>query len=466
MGSEADLDADIKALSILSEHPELYEDFAKLGCVASLVSLLSHDNTDIAIDAIEIINELSDEDVDAEPDQWDALIDAMLEGDLLTLLYDNIARMDEDLESDRAGVYHILGVMENLSSRSSIVLEIGLHTKFIPWLTSRIQKKEATVSQNKQYSAEILAILLQSSSENRASFVSQNGVDICLQLLSPYRKRDPAKGTEEEEYVENIFDCITCCVDDIGGKEKFVEAEGIELCLIMLREGKMSKPRALRLLDHSLGGPLGTICCERLVEAAGLKATFGLYMKRQASESTEHLLGILASLLRSLPAETPQRVRLLSKFEENNWRIIDNLVTTRREAASGVAMVDKDIREEKAKLAAEEHGDKADEWLSRRLDAGLYTLQTADTILAWLVAEDDRAKHMVLETLADRGEGLEVIRKTLQGETCSLPRFDALLRRPIRATRHHEHEPRRARSDVEGYDWHIDRISLMIQHTT
>ena len=466
MGSEADLDADIKALSILSEHPELYEDFAKLGCVASLVSLLSHDNTDIAIDAIEIINELSDEDVDAEPDQWDALIDAMLEADLLTLLYDNVARMDEDLESDRAGVYHILGVMENLSSRSSVVLEIGLHTKFVPWLTSRIQKKEATVSQNKQYSAEILAILLQSSSENRASFVSQNGVDICLQLLSPYRKRDPAKGTEEEEYVENIFDCITCCVDDIGGKEKFIEAEGIELCLIMLREGKMSKPRALRLLDHSLGGPSGTICCERLVEAAGLKATFGLYMKRQASESTEHLLGIFASLLRSLPAETSQRVRLLSKFEEKNWRIIDNLVTTRREAASGVAVVDKDIREEIAKLAAEEQGDRADEWLSRRLDAGLYTLQTADTILAWLVAEDDRAKHMVLETLADRGEGLEVIRKTLQGETYSLAGFEALLTRPIRATRHNEHEPGRARSNAEGYDWHIDRIPVMIQHTT
>ena len=52
MGSEADLDADIKALSILAEHPELYGEFAKLGCVASLVSLLAHENTDIAIDAV------------------------------------------------------------------------------------------------------------------------------------------------------------------------------------------------------------------------------------------------------------------------------------------------------------------------------------------------------------------------------------------------------------------------------
>ena len=78
MASEADLDADVKALSILSEHAELYEEFAKLGCVASLISLLSHENTDIAIDAIEATGELIDEDVEAEQEQWDAVVDAMV----------------------------------------------------------------------------------------------------------------------------------------------------------------------------------------------------------------------------------------------------------------------------------------------------------------------------------------------------------------------------------------------------
>lgn len=78
MASEADLDVDIKALSVLSEHPNLYKEFAELGCVGSLVSLLSHENTDIAIDAIEIIGELTDEDVEAEQDQWDALVNAMV----------------------------------------------------------------------------------------------------------------------------------------------------------------------------------------------------------------------------------------------------------------------------------------------------------------------------------------------------------------------------------------------------
>ncbi|KAL8695980.1 MAG: hypothetical protein Q9201_007880, partial [Fulgogasparrea decipioides] len=214
MGSEADLDADIKALSILSDHPDLYEEFARLGCVASLVSLLSHENTDIAIDAIEIINELTDEDVEAEQEQWDHLVDAMLEADLLSLLYDNVTRLDEANESDRGGLYHILSVLENLSSRRAISESIGKDTSFTPWLLKRIQQKEASVSQNKQYSAEILAILLQSSPFNRTKCIELDGMDNLLQLLSSYRKRDPAKGTEEEEYVENLFDCVTCCVDE------------------------------------------------------------------------------------------------------------------------------------------------------------------------------------------------------------------------------------------------------------
>ena len=417
MSSEGDLDADIKALSILAEHPELYQEFTRLGCVSSLVSLLSHDNVDIAIDAIEVIGELIDEDVNAEQEQWDSLVDAMIEADLLNLLYENITRLKEDIESDRAGVYHILSVLECLSSRPSVLLELGQQTKFIQWLLNRTQLREMVVSQNKQYSAEILGILIQSFPQNRSSFISLNGIDICLQLLSSYRKKDPVRGTEEEEYVENIFDCLTCCVDDAEGKAKFLEAEGVELCLIMLHEGKMSKPRAMRLLDHSLGGLHGGPCCERLVEAAGLKSVFGLFMKKQDGEVTEHILGIFASMLRSLPANSAPRIRLLAKFEEKSWRIINNLVLTRREVSSKVIVIEKEIEQEKARLDEAAQEERADEWLSRRLDAGLYVLQTLDIILAWLVAEDEQAKKAVEDTFAEKKEGLKAIRKTLQGSS-------------------------------------------------
>lgn len=185
---------------------------------------------------------------------------------------------------------YLTGVLENLSSRASIAERIGKETSIIKWLVTRIKIKETTIGQNKQYSTEVLAILLQSSAANRARLIESDGIDIFLQLLSPYRKRDPVKSSEEEEYVENLFDCVTCCVDDQEGKEKFIVAEGVELCLIMLREGKMSKTRALRLLDHALSGPDGAACCDKLVEAAGLKLVFTMFMKKVLDLSTPTVL--------------------------------------------------------------------------------------------------------------------------------------------------------------------------------
>lgn len=93
----------------------------------------------------------------------------------------------------------------------------------------------------------------------------------------------------------------------------------------------------------------------------------------------------------------------------------------RREYASKVVAVDKEIQIERAKLSVEERENRADEWLSRRLDAGLYSLQTVDVILAWLVAEDSGAKKRILGLLGERDESLDFIRATLQGASQSSP---------------------------------------------
>jgi beta-catenin-like protein 1 len=84
------------------------------------------------------------------------------------------------------------------------------------------------VTQNMQYAAEVLAILLHASSKNQKKYVGLNGVDILLQLLGVYWKHDLEKDSDEEYYVENLFDCLTCVIAD-EGEDKFLEGEGIEL---------------------------------------------------------------------------------------------------------------------------------------------------------------------------------------------------------------------------------------------
>lgn len=152
-------------------------------------------------------------------------------------------------------------------------------TAIIPWLLSRIQKPPKLIEQNTQYAAEVLAILAQSSAAGRRRLTDLDGIDLLMQLLNRYSKRDPVKGSDEEEYAENLFNCLTCCVDD-DQDAKFRRGEGIELCLIMLRDGKWSRHRALRLLDHVLSGSDTIACCERLVEVGGLKTIFGLFLKK------------------------------------------------------------------------------------------------------------------------------------------------------------------------------------------
>lgn len=85
--SEADLDTAIKALLPLAQVPKVaYPLLVGSGQLEALVGLLSHENADIALDVIELIHELTDEDVGEEgedddeedPDQREAALKSLI----------------------------------------------------------------------------------------------------------------------------------------------------------------------------------------------------------------------------------------------------------------------------------------------------------------------------------------------------------------------------------------------------
>ncbi|KAI5296031.1 hypothetical protein KEM52_006002 [Ascosphaera acerosa] len=425
LASEADLDADIKSLSLLSENTRLYSDFADLGCAASLVSLLAHENTDIAIDAIEVIAGLTDEDTEVEQADWDKLVNAMLDADLVELLASNLARLDETSEFDRAGVYHILSVIENLASQVAMSERLCKDTHIIGWLLSRIQQRHAgsTFSQNRQYAAEILSILVQASKPNRLVLIRHrkpDSIGTLLQQLSVYRRSNPEKSSEEEEFVEDMFDCLACLVDEAEGKDRFVDAEGVELCQIMLVEGKFCKSRAVKIMSHACNGRGAVTVCEKVVEVALLKTLFKMFMKKRDQETTERLLSIFNSLLTYLPGGSPFRIRTLAKFMEKDYEKTRRVLELRQDYARRLEIVNDAIAAERKELSQEAQEVMEPGWLSRRLDSGLFSLQVIDVILAWLVAEDEAARTKIVETLQSRGESLGVLRTSLQEQLSEL----------------------------------------------
>lgn len=91
---EVDLHDDLQKLRVLAGGPELYPDLVALNAVPSLLGLLSHDNIDIAIEVVGLLQDLTDEDVldDDNPEPVIVLVDALIENNVLELLVQNLQR--------------------------------------------------------------------------------------------------------------------------------------------------------------------------------------------------------------------------------------------------------------------------------------------------------------------------------------------------------------------------------------
>ncbi|EST06150.1 Beta-catenin-like protein 1, N-terminal [Kalmanozyma brasiliensis GHG001] len=440
--SEADLDAELKGLLVLTTQPAVfYGEFVRLGGPASLVGLLSHENADIAAAAIEVIEELTDEDVLTQGEDEDAsqageamteLVEALLKQSLLDLLVSNLGRFHDVLdaevaeeeraakaieaENDAQAIYHTLGAIENLISSGAVGERLVAETSFLSWTLSRLAAKRP-IDQNTSYTAEILAILLQTSPANRSKLGStkvddETGIDVLLSVLARYR-RTPPTGAEEEEFVENIVDCLCLSLSESDNKRRFLDGEGVELMVLLMKEKRsFARVRAVKVLDHAMSGSTGAGVAGKIVEAKGLNPLFGVFgecgedKRRKGATVTlqdaEHILGIVGSLLTHLPSESMERLRVLAQFVKDDYAGLDHLLDLRETLVGRVGA-----------SAGEEEEDEEEEYLAR-LERGLFSLQLLDTVLAWVVMEDDACKDHVKVMLRRQGLGFADVTATLR----------------------------------------------------
>lgn len=86
--SEVDLDESLQKLHELASAPEYYSLIIKNGSHVSILGLLTHDNTDICLDVIALLYELTDPDVVAELGSEEAslFVDALIDNSMFELL--------------------------------------------------------------------------------------------------------------------------------------------------------------------------------------------------------------------------------------------------------------------------------------------------------------------------------------------------------------------------------------------
>ncbi|KAL3230317.1 hypothetical protein MRX96_023376, partial [Rhipicephalus microplus] len=163
MDSEVELNDILQEMHIVATQPELYPILVELNAVQSILGLLAHENTDISIAAVDLLQELTDVDSLHESQEGaDMLIDALIDGQIVAQLVQNLERLDEAVKEEAEGVHNTLAIVENLAEfRPELSIEAA-QQGLLAWILKRLKAK-MPFDANKLYCSEILSYLASES---------------------------------------------------------------------------------------------------------------------------------------------------------------------------------------------------------------------------------------------------------------------------------------------------------------
>jgi len=429
MDSELELYQELKRLHAIATAPELYPTFVRTKCVPSLLSLLAHENADISIDVVDLLHEMTESE-DAAPDDLLVLVDALLENGTAMLLMEHMGKLTDESEEEAAAIHNTLAIFEAfLEAKPEAAPELASKAGLLAWLLARL--KVRAFHANKLYASELLSVLLQEQPENQLALGKAEGILPLLTAASHYKRKEP-QDAEESELIENVFNCLCTALLQPANQLLFLKAEGIELMILTVKEGKYASRCALKVIDFAL--MTNGANCERFVDIRGFKTLFPLVGaapapqpkfakgrgEREAAQQQhdEHVAGVLCTLMQQLGDE--RRLRLLGKFAEDEMAKLNRVLQLRAayqarvEAAAAAA----------ADAAVEELGDDEDDdddaaaegsiSAARQL-AGGHTLQLLDMCCGYLASSRQKAlRQRVLTGLYEGGHSLHDVWEGIQ----------------------------------------------------
>lgn len=216
LDSELELHAEIQELFAVAASPELYPVLVQMGAVTSILGCVTHENTDISIAAVSLLQEMTEVDtINEEPEAALQFIEALRANQGLELIVQNLARLEDtngsnnnsSSEEDSQGVQSSLAVIENLVEiDSEISVALCTSTNILKYLLDRCKSKQFDA--NKLYSSEILSILLQADDRNLSllcNLPGTDGMDELLQSIAVYRKKEVTTADEQVGDYSCIF---------------------------------------------------------------------------------------------------------------------------------------------------------------------------------------------------------------------------------------------------------------------
>lgn len=460
MESEIELAGELDELSAVATSPELYPIIVETGSVNLLLGMISHDNTDISCAVINLMQEFTDPENVKNNELTDGFINSLLDGQVLVLIIQNLSRLDETNDNDAQGVYNSMGVVENMMElRPEVALSVCKETPIIEYLLTRLKSK--SFDTNKLYCSEILSILLQSDPQipriamdkfNREkgekndedhSKSDTDGMEMLLEAIAMYRKRDPVS-IDEQECIDNLFLCLCTVLMEEGIQSKFLTYEGSDLLIRCLKEQKHAAICSIRAINYAILN--NKTACEKFVEDGGFKYIFPVLMgrglpKSELKKMNKHksngsasfskkdiedaVLSICSQFCLQLHDSTKHDAasRLLGKFLENEGekleRCIEIYLNLRQQLAATELQIQRTIEslEQSGMIDDLEEFASEENVYAQRLEGGLYSMQQASIIIAFACIFDptNKSLHKSQIKLASDGasmiEVLEVLRE-------------------------------------------------------
>lgn len=295
------------------------------------MSLLTHENSSIGKQTLEILEELLDPDNECGLEAMTNLANTLIKEGLTSQIKgflsicenesksNNNSDGDGDDNNSYDGFSNVLNLILNITKiDGSVGLNILKKIKFMTWITDRIlpndDEDDTTNNNNKSVNetylpnfvkyqiAEFLAEIF-ITEPTTVTILSKRGVEMLLVEISKIRdfkqgEEDKNKNNkneiEMEDYFRDIFDILISSVRFAWVNQSFLENEGIQLMLMLLnyfndinvKKKKIEnfswiKLNILKVLSESSSGFRGTgkLSCISIIDNGGLKILFSLLRK-------------------------------------------------------------------------------------------------------------------------------------------------------------------------------------------
>lgn len=447
MNSEEELDTAIKSLSVLSNAPQLLTLFIKSGSTETLMSLVTHENSDIADEAIKVTSELldiegsevSEEDGEYITDFGQHLVTTQDLGNVVVSFLQQKLKSDE---LDTEAVADALRIIENLIAfeNSELFAKAFLQTDLVSWLIGSFNDSRHVPTTIRNHCAELLASVLVHYPKDFSQTLARDSsnIDRLLQAIATIRGKKIKKYSDEEGFFKDMFDILRISIRDDKANSQFLENEGVDLMLILINDGQHNwiVEEAFKVLTETLKGSNRLESAQNLIKSGALKQLFKVFhsekssnskkkKKSKADLSQELAAQIISLLMRWLPLGSEERNRVIKKFVVNNFEKLYQILRIRDELKGSVT-----TEEAKQRQARDENDDdedslrhfaneiKFEEQLSR---AGKDQLKVINVILAWLIVEYPELLDVVTtsrkeEIVASLKEQIELLNNFTEDE--------------------------------------------------